>query len=141
MNKLEHKIKAYLLEEWMPVRDEVGLQGLVKLAAKAAVIEVQGEMDCGHAEELEQLRKRVEYLTEALHFAELSLVKEEGENEGGKDSEELHIPDAITQYDCVLCGHSHKVDSRIGREHLPNYYREQVEANVEPVDPSDSASK
>ena len=103
----------------------------MRLAAQAAAEVV--EQGCGHAEELEQLGRRVEDLTESLHFAEASLVKEDGEGQYvDDDSHDDQV--GLTQYACTECNVTHKADSRVGGEHLAQYLREQVIANVEPVE-------
>ena len=131
---IEQDIKTKLFEKWLPDKPG-GLAGLVSLAAEAATEASLGEAGCGHAEELRVLKEQVELLTEQLHFADPS--QEEGQDVDGD------IPDPdLTSYECTQCkGTRHGVNSAIGQEHLSQYLREQVEANVEPVAPGESAGK
>ena len=124
---LRESIKAKLLAEWLPDKPG-GLTGLVELAAKvAAEVAIDG-VDCGHAAELERLT----VLVSELQASSGGGVEDIDAN---PDTEFGH---GIAQYDCTQCNHVHKIDSRIGIEHLPQYLREQVEKNVEQVAPGDA---
>ena len=148
MKSLQESIKVKLFKEWLPDK-EGGLTGLIVLAAKVAaeVVEERVEEVTLVLESVESLKEKVEDLTERLHFAEAGMVKEEGESEGEDEGRERGEGTPVTgsadltQYNCPSCGHSHKVDSRIGKEHMPAYLREQVEANVELVTPNDLAGR
>ena len=131
-------IKAKLFDRWLPDKPG-GLKGLIELAAEVsleAVLEVSQEgVGCGHGEELVVLRKQVEDLTKSLHFAELGKVDKD---------DEMSVSDLLSnlpQYSCTECGHPHRMDSKIGQEHLSKYLSEQVVANVEPVTPGDVAGR
>lgn len=130
MTELAENIKVKLFGRWLPDKPG-GLNGLIELAAEVAAEAMAEGMGCGHGDEIHSLKARVEDLTEQLHFAEVAQVTEE-------DS----IPELFVSYPCAKCGDRvHNTDSAIGQEHLQEYMRSQVEANVEPVAPGESAGK
>lgn len=109
VEQLFNDIKRFVNEHWTPHRDELGLKGLIEIAARGATIAVGNQ----HPE----LIARIEELEAKVQLCGEVHPEQDVYHPGGHPLEPEGPVESATSYLCPSCNVNHQSTSGIGIEH------------------------